>query len=197
MGIKAGLSAQHVTTAATALVDEHGWAALSLKELAARLGVKPPSLYNHVAGLPGLQRLLRLHACRLLGAALQKAAVGRARGDAVTALALAYRGFVLQHPGLADATVEAPAPDDSEHLAASEAVLEVLAAVLAGYGLPRVRFVHAARALRSGVHGFAMLEARGGFGLKVDVDQSFAWLVEMLVAALEREAGRPNSAAAP
>lgn len=179
-----------VTLAAAALVDEQGWAALSLRELANRLGVKPPSLYNHVDGMAGLQQRLRVHACGQLGAALQKAAMGRARGDAVVAVAQAYRAFVLAHPGLADATVEAAAPGDTEHQAASDAVLEVVAAVLAGYALPRARFVHAARALRSCVHGFASLEARGGFGLKVDVDQSFLWMVGTLVAGLEAAAGR-------
>ena len=56
----------------------------------------------------------------------------------------------------------------------------MLAAVLGGSGLEGDDLIHAARALRSAVHGFAALEAAGGFGLAVDRDVSFRRLVEAL-----------------
>jgi hypothetical protein len=45
--------------------------------------------------------------------------------------------------------------------------------------------VHATRCIRAAVHGFAGLEASGGFGRPEDVDESFEVLKTMLVQGLE------------
>jgi hypothetical protein len=44
--------------------------------------------------------------------------------------------------------------------------------------------VHAARAFRSAVHGFVVLEAAGGFGIPVDLDDSFDRLLATLAGGL-------------
>jgi len=44
--------------------------------------------------------------------------------------------------------------------------------------------IDATRTLRAALHGFVTLEALGGLGLPLDVDRSFARLVEILDAAL-------------
>ena len=58
---------------------------------------------------------------------------------------------------------------------------------MASLGLQGEDAVHALRAFRSMVHGFATLEVAGGFGLPEDCDQSFRRLVNALVAGLQRE----------
>jgi hypothetical protein len=45
--------------------------------------------------------------------------------------------------------------------------------VLASYGLRGEEALHATRGFRSVVHGFATLEAAGGFGIPPDLDESF------------------------
>ena len=42
----------------------------------------------------------------------------------------------------------------------------------------------AARALSAALHGFVTLEAGGGFGMPVDVDRSYARLIDGLDATL-------------
>ena len=49
--------------------------------------------------------------------------------------------------------------------------------------------IHAIRMVRAGLHGFADLEARGGFQMPHSVDESFLVLVDALDAAL-RHLGR-------
>ena len=51
---RAGLSAERVVERAAQIVDVDGLEALSLSRLAADLGVAPPSLYKHVAGMSNL-----------------------------------------------------------------------------------------------------------------------------------------------
>jgi AcrR family transcriptional regulator len=187
---RAGIDNNDVIAAAVALVDAGGLEALSLTTLANRLGVRTPSLYNHVAGLPGLRRQLAVLGTRQLGAALSRAAIGRSKDDAVRAMAHAYRDYVLAHPGLYTATVRAAQPDEVELQEAEREVVEVVLRVLSAYGLRDDDALHAVRALRSLTHGFASIEAAGGFGLALDLDESFSRLIRGYIDGLHRAATR-------
>jgi AcrR family transcriptional regulator len=177
---RAGLSSDAVVDAAAALADAEGLEALTLARLAQTLGVRSPSLYVHVDGLEDLRRRLAIRGSRELADALRDAAVGRSRGEALHAIAAAYRQYARGHSGAYAAAQRAPAPGDEPAAAAAGAVVDVVLAVLAGYGLRGVDAIHATRAVRAALHGFAGLEAIGGFGLKVDVEESFARLVDLI-----------------
>jgi AcrR family transcriptional regulator len=51
-----GLDAERVVDAAAQLADAHGLQAVTLARVAGELGVRAPSLYNHVEGRDGLLR---------------------------------------------------------------------------------------------------------------------------------------------
>ena len=123
----------------------------------------------------------------MLGARLGHAALGKSGDEAVIALAQAFRAFVKEHSGLYALTVRsagASEPPAEDLAAAEDEVVAIVLAVLAGYGLTGHAAVHAARGLRAIVHGFATLEVGGGFGLPLEVDESFQWLVGVFVRAL-------------
>ncbi len=183
-----GLSPKVVLAEAAKLADASGFDQLSLADLAARFHIKPPSLYNHIESLEALRRGLALMAMRELADSLGKAAIGRSKDDAVRNLAGAYRDFVKRRPGLYQSMQRAPSEADAELKRASDEVVNVCLAVLGGYGLDRRASLHAIRGLRSAVHGFATLEAIGGFGIPLSIDESFAWLVECFVTGLNAAA---------
>src|SRR4026208_27841 len=66
MATRTRLTKVAVVEAAAELLTEEGAAALSLNRLAEKLDIRTPSLYNHVDGLPGLQRELAVMNARLL-----------------------------------------------------------------------------------------------------------------------------------
>jgi AcrR family transcriptional regulator len=181
---RAGLDTERVVDAAARIADAEGLDAVTLAQVAAELGVRPPSLYNHVEGHGGLLRALAVRGVRELTAALREAAVGRSGTDALGATARAYRAYAHAHPGLYAATVAAPAPDDAEHQAAARETVDVVFAVLRAWSLEGDDAVHATRAFRSALHGFVGLEAAGGFGIPVDLDESFERLVATLAGGL-------------
>src|SRR5690606_25569672 len=159
---------------AARLADEEGFDALSLAKVARVFGVAVPSLYKHVESLDALRAEVALLAVRELKDRMRRAAVGRSRREALHALARAYRGYVREHPGRYAATVRAVRPGDpmaEPRLRALDEALEVVYAVLRGYGIEGEGLVDAARALRSAMHGFALLEAAGGFGMPREVDR--------------------------
>jgi AcrR family transcriptional regulator len=184
MAKRVGIDKDAVVRAAVKIADDHGWDSLTLARVAKKLRIRSPSLYNHVGGLEGLRRELKLLALRDLNAALSRATIGKSRDDAVRGLAAAYRAFVKRHPGTYAATMVAAPKNDPAMEAAASNIVETILSVLSGYGLDRREGIHAIRALRSTVHGFAALEIAGGFGIPLDVDKSFEWLVSALLAGL-------------
>lgn len=183
MSHRARLDQLAVVEAAAKLVDEEGIAQLTLARLAERLGVRTPSLYNHVAGLPGLKHELALYCLRELIDRVTRATVGRSHEEAIFAFAYAYLFYARETPGRYALTL-APDPDDREVQQLAGQLVEIVQAVLAPYHLSEEDSIHAIRALRSIVHGFISLEGTGGFRMSVDVDASFRWLITMFVTHL-------------
>lgn len=186
---RVGLSRQQVVEAAARLVDEEGADALSLTRLATQLGVRTPSLYNHIGGLDDLRRALGLRVADALAEVGRQAAMGKAGLDALIAVADAFREEVKAHPHTY-AYGQVARPDDEEWSRRSWRAVEPILAILAGYGIEGEEAIHAARSLRAAIHGFVMLEIAGGFGLDVDVDESYRALVALLDAGLSRS-GKP------
>lgn len=175
---------QQVLEVSIALADAHGFEAVTLASVAAQLGVRIPSLYNHISGLPGLRHDMALWGLRQLGETMRRAAVGKAGDDAIASIADAYRAFARAHPGVYSATLRAASPDEPDLAAAAQDVLEIVLAVLEPYGFSPDDTLHVIRALRSLLHGFVDLEIAGGFGLALDRDESFRQLVHYFVQGL-------------
>lgn len=177
---RTGLDTKAVVTAAAALADAEGLEAVTLAKVAAQLGVKSPSLYVHVDGLTGLRRRIAARGARELTDAMRSAVAGRSGRQALTALADVYRAYAREHPGTYASTQDVANLEGPEAATAAAEALDVFFAVLRGYALADDAAIHAARAVRSTLHGFVSLEVGNGFGFELDLDESFARLVAML-----------------
>jgi AcrR family transcriptional regulator len=183
---RAGLSRSIVISEAAELVDEVGWDQLTMASVADRLGVRLPSLYKHIGSLDDLRRGIGLLALAELRDVLASAAIGRSGPDALREVALAYGAYARAHPGRYASTIAAPGPGEVERTELGERVLEVVFAVLAGYGLAGDDAVHATRVMRAALHGFVTLETGGGFGMPQDIAVSYEYLIVTLDESLAR-----------
>lgn len=181
---RAGLSPERVTDIALGIVDQRGWDALSLAAVATEGGVKLPSLYKHVDGLAALRRLVSIRSTSHFADALVASVMGKAGDDALRALAHAYRSFATAFPGRYEASLVAPAIGDADHEAQARRAFEAVSAALSGYRLDEAATVHAIRIVRATLHGFVSLEAAGGFGMPVSIDESFEILTHDLTRLL-------------
>lgn len=179
-----GLDHATVIQSAAEMLDSAPDSDITLASLAQTLGVRAPSLYNHIEGQEGLRRGLALLGVQELGEQLARAAIGKAGEDALRAIADAYRTFALRRPGLYRSTIRAPDADDVELLAAADEVLEVLRLAMGPFGLTDDEQIHAIRGLRSIAHGFVSIELGGGFGLPFDLDTSYQRLVDAFIDGL-------------
>lgn len=194
---RAGLAPASVTEAGAMLVDEMGFAQLSMGLVAERLGVKTPSLYKHVASQADLAHRIAILAATEFGDAIRDATQGRAGSDALAAAAQAMRTYVREHPGRYAAVNSArPYGPDDPFIPASNRALDALSAVLRGYQLDPAQEIHALRMLRSMLHGFSTLEVAGGFQIDTDVDDSFTWMITFIDQGLQATT-TPRTGSAP
>ncbi|MEE1940964.1 TetR/AcrR family transcriptional regulator [Streptomyces sp. TRM 70361] len=179
-----------MVAAGAALADEVGHAQLTMGLLAERLGVRTPSLYKHVGGQEDLNRRIAALALGEAADSVGGAVQGYAGRDALAAAARAFRAFVLAHPGRYAATigVEPSGPDDPL-ATAGRRLLDAFTAVLRGYDIGESDTDHALRMLRSLCHGFATLQAAGGFQWGTDIDESFEWLIAFADRGLRAAGG--------
>lgn len=184
---RAGLDRAKVTATAAVILDEEGADSLSLARVAGELGVKSPSLYNHIDSLDGLIRSIALDGIEGLAEVCRTASMGLAGPDALRSLLRAYREYAAEHPGVYPLT-QVARPDDEAFAEASAKALEPAQAVLASFGIEGEDLIHVARAVRSAVHGFCLLETTGGFGLEQDPEASFDRLIDLLSAGLSNQA---------
>ena len=151
------LTRERILEAALRVVDGEGMEALSMRRLAAELGVNPMSIYHH---LPGKGAVIS----GLVGLVFSGMRVPPTGGlpwrGRVRAYARAHREVVRSHPNLALEIV-------SDAAAVSEAVLsgaEPLYGALEEAGLAPAMVVRAADSLVDFVHGFVLGEASNPSG---------------------------------
>ena len=158
-----------IVDAAEDLLEEQGPDGLTMRTLAARLGIRAPSLYKHVAGKDELEVLLIAKALRDQGEVIHGAvdALGSraSRRTSLKALANAYRAWALAHPHLYRLATEGSLPraELPEGLEAWTAAPLVLAAGSEAK----------ARAAWAFAHGMTILELDGRFPPDADLDR--AW----------------------
>jgi len=170
---------------ASGLANRFGIDGLSMNALAEALSIRAPSLYAHVSGIGEVKRLLAIQGLEELDRTATRVTIGKSGRDAVRALLIGYRAFAGKNPGVYAATIPTPPRDDKEWRAAADRLNETCRAALQGYGFGGQDVVHALRGLRSLAHGFASLEATGALKNPVSRDESFTWLIDAFLAALD------------
>jgi len=150
------------------LLEEEGLEALTMRRLAERVGIRAPSLYKHLPDKAALEAAIIATGFEEAAAAFEQAVdrAGEGSGDALVALAAAYRRFALEHPHLYRLMTERPLQRDRLVPGVEERAARPLAEAVGG---DRDR----ARAVWAFAHGMTILELNGRFPPDADLDA--AW----------------------
>ncbi|GAA5028646.1 TetR/AcrR family transcriptional regulator [Terrabacter aeriphilus] len=159
---RAQLSASAVVARAAELADADGLASVSLTAVARSLGVRPPSLYEHVRDLAALRDGVTVLALDELAGLIGDGVLGRSRGEALLGYCEAHRTYAREHPGRWE-SLQRRAGAAAVGSDAARRMVRVIDAVLHGYGIPDGDRTHATRVLGGAVRGFLELERIGSF----------------------------------
>jgi AcrR family transcriptional regulator len=182
-----GLEITNILEAAADIANELGMQEVTLANLAKKLNIRPPSLYNHFEGLPGLRKKLAIYGLEKLYHDLTMAAIGVSGTEALLSISRAYIHFARKYPGLYEATLMAPDPEEVEVQQAGAKIVQLSVQVLQPFQLEGDLALHAVRGLRSILHGFSSLEQRGGFKLSLNLDESVDIVIMAFIKGLTNE----------
>lgn len=190
MPTPARTSLAEIVSTGRGLVESEGVDGLTMQKVAAKVGVRAPSLYKHLDGRPELIRLIIESVVADLGEALESAVVGEDPSRDLAELARTFREFAHSRPE-SYRLIFAPMPEDWRP--SPEVVLEAVDAVLRTSSalVGPERALDGARLLTAWAHGFMTMELAGAFRMQGDVDEAFAFGVEQLTVALIG-AGKPD-----
>ncbi|MEC0141690.1 WHG domain-containing protein, partial [Paenibacillus macerans] len=192
MSPRIGLDSTAVLMAAVEVANAEGAAAVSISSVARKLGIRPPSLYNHVSGLDEIRAMLAKYALERLYEHIVAEVGGLSGEHAVRRFADAYLDFAHEHPGLYEAVQMAPSQEGRELQEASGRIVALTLRYLGGFPLTEEQALHTVRGLRSLIHGFASLDRQGSFGLPLEVRDSLHFNLDLLLGGLERLGGERN-----
>lgn len=179
---------------ALATIHADGVAALTLREIGARVGVSRTALYRHFADKRALLAAVATEGFRTLREQLVTAweAGGRGR-EAFDAMGVAYVRFAVANPsyyrvmfgGLVDRT--APGPElDAEAAGAFQALVDALATLQRDGVVRGDDTVTVARFVWAVVHGVAMLAIDGQLHEPGSIDALLGYALERLGNGIER-----------
>ena len=164
---------REIVEAARQILERDGESALTMRRLAADLGMKAPSLYKHFPDKESLELELIIVGFEESAAAFEAALATQPRSQ-IAALGAAYRAYARAHPHIYRLMTDRPLP--RERLPVG---LEYRAAAPLTQAMGSIAGARAAWAL---AHGLVMLEINGRFPADADIDA--AW--EAGITALER-----------
>lgn len=183
---KFALNLVTILEAAGELANEQGMQEVTLANLAKKLNIRPPSLYNHFEGLPGLRKKLAIYGLNKLYEEMTQAAVGVSGTEAILAISRAYVNFARKNPGIYEATLMAPEPGDSDVQQAGSKIVDLSVRVLQAYHMEGDMALHAVRGFRSILHGFSSLEQSGGFKMALDLDESLEIIIKAFIEGIRK-----------
>ena len=167
------LTRDQIVQSAAELADREGWDSLGLSALARSLDRHATSMYSHFASLEDLRRAVSLLSAEELASRVWSGAIGKTGGDALYAIAVAYRSFAADHPGRTR-SLSAINRDDLEFAERMNHLHEPLAATFRSLGLDEERSALAHEVFGATING--LVNTGGG--------ELVAQAVELFLAAL-------------
>lgn len=181
---RSSISREDIVATALSLLDDDGADAVSLAEIARRLGVTQPAMYHHVDGLDDLWRALGIEIRQELSDKLAQATIGLAGPSAVRAVAATWRHYARSNPGRYQCTSRHPVGRDLELEAAVDRVLDVIALSLRAFELSPDQERRAAHTIRSALHGFVDFELVDSHPHPDNNDETFDHVIEYVLVAI-------------
>lgn len=186
-----------ILDASTELIEAHGLAGLSAREIARRIGYSPGTLYNVFENLDDLVLTIEGRLLDRLAAALADCPTGVTPAETLQLLAQAYMRFTHQNPKLWNLLFEHHLPPGRDvpnwYQQKLEGLLarveQAIAPLLHGGDAEKVR--RAARVLWAGVHGITSLSTADK--LSIITADTAPQLVEDLVASYVRGLAAENA----
>lgn len=157
------LTKETIINEAIDYIEKTGQPVAPLHELARRLCIKTPSLYNYFKNQKELQYEIFQCAINKFVANQKNAINGKYKDEAVVAFAKAYFLFAKNNKGLYRLIMLMPSENDDTEKKMAVSLLDTVILLLSDYDLKEESIIHWQRVFRAILHGFITQEDLGCF----------------------------------
>lgn len=182
-----------VIIAGLALLEEEGPEAVTLSRVAGRLGLRTPSLYNHVSGSDDLQQAVVVETLEVAATAVLSAVqpdlIESDPGRYLKQWASSWRTYALANSNQVHYMMAAPLDWSRPPFSPTwERMMEGIGAAVSRIGLTGPAAMHAGRFVIASAQGFVRLELRGSMWGPLSHEESFAWMLDRIIGTIEAQA---------
>lgn len=189
---RTGLSKEEIIEKAAELANERGLSYLSVTTLADYLGIKKPSLYNHMKTIEDMHRSLMIYGWRTVSEEVVKGIDFSDEKSNLTEYGRRFYRFAVDNPGVFEAMLWYNKYSDDTLLSATEGLYTFFFKQTDGLGIDRVVANHLLRTYRAFLEGFIMLKIHNSFGNPISMDESFEISMNVLISGIEQYRGNVN-----
>ncbi len=186
MSPRAQISLAQILEAAIEICNVKGYEQLALSSISDKLGIKTPSLYNHIQGLSDLKQKMAYYGLQILYESIVHSVIGCIGDDAIISASKAYITFVNRNPGLYSSISKVPDPNELQFADLSNQLVQILVKLFKVYDLSEEDSIHAVRGLRSMLHGFSFIQMDVGFRMNYSQEDSLNFVLKTYLSGLRR-----------
>lgn len=182
---RTGLDANMVISRAAQMANEVGIENITLKMLADELGVKSPSLYNHIDGLEDLKMRLMIYGWKQMEQKIIQSVIGISGYDAIRAGCYAFYDYATENPGIFNTMLWYNKFLNTETMEVTSGLFSVLFKITASLNISEENCNHIIRTLRGFLEGFSLLVNNKAFGNPVSIAESFELSLNVLIEGIK------------
>lgn len=152
-----------VLQAASEIADEQGLNNVSLKAIAEKLGIKTPSLYNHINSLDDLLRDIAHTGMLAMNSRMTQVSIGSVGDAAIKKVGVEYLNYMIEHPGIYETIQWATWHGTEETARIYNDYINLLKVLLRSCNIQEDHIEEALNLITAVFHGYTTLQLRYAF----------------------------------
>lgn len=170
-----------VIKTASDMADRNGLHHVSLKAIAENLGIRTPSLYNHIGSLDELLREIAHSGMRTMNEKMIRAVIGKTGDSALKLVAVEYLNYMIEHPGVYEIIQWASWNGTEETAIIFNDYLSLLKTLICSCGFNPDKTTEILNMVTGMLHGYTTLQLRYAFSNPDKVRKELSEAIDTLL----------------
>lgn len=183
---RTGLSKEEIIKRAAMLANEKGLSYLSVTTISEYLGIKKPSLYNHMKTMDDVHKSLMIYGWKKVSEEIAVDISSENPKENLMEYGRRFYKFAIENPGVFEAMLWYNKYSDDTLLEATEGLYDFFFRQTDRLGIDRDIANHLLRTYRAFLEGFIMLKIHNSFGNPISIDESFEISMNVLLSGIEQ-----------
>ena len=172
------------------IINQEGFAYLSLKKVAKKLKIKSPSLYNHISNLEDLKNKISLYGWKQLEEKMFLSIIEESCYEAIKSMAYAFYDYATENKGIFEVMLWYNKYMIEEGNQVTHNTFDILFKILRKQNLSDETINHFIRTLRVFLEGYVLLVNHQVFGHPLSIQKSFDFSLNILINGVKNMEGK-------